>query len=1846
LVAWSNSANNNAIFPADAGTVTLGADITAKSLTFQVSGYLLTGNTLTLASDGDRVNVGHGATATISSILAGSGSLTKVGSGVLILTGTNSFSGRMSVNGGSLELANGHADQNSVVAVDVPDGLTFGSGIGSFQIGGLVGSNGLTLNDTSGGAVSLSVDGAGANNTYGGHLSGLGSLTVEAGTQTLAGANTYAGGTALLGGQLNINNAQAIGTGTLTISGGMIDSTTGGSISLSTNNAQIWSGDFAYGGAGKLSLGSGAVTLTGNRTVTDGRGTLAVGGTISDSGLGYGITKNGSGTLLLSGSNSFDGITTVDGGILLLGSAGAVQNSTVVLNQANGLRFSGKSGNFVVGGLSGDIAESLTWAGSKNITLVVGNGGSDSSYAGALSGSGAIELVGGTLALSGSNTYSGGTIVNDGTLLADNVGGSGTGSGSVIINSGGMFGGTGDVGGAVTVNAGGTFAPGVGETAGFGSGTLTLASGSNLVVDLDGNAAGGGFGVVNVAGAADIGGSNLTLAGETSTAAGGSIEIISATKAIDGTFQGLPQGGTIAYGGVTYSADYTGGGGDDAALTAAAGTPISTTAPIPPTTPIAPNAPTNPTPPIATPPIATTPTPPVTVSGPAPSPVSVPGTPGTPTVSAPASSQIDVTWGAVTGASNYIVQRSLNGTSGWTTLGTPTSLSWLDTGLSPSVTYYYQVAASNSAGTSAYSAVVSTASLSSTALFPSIGGNATANNGVLYTLDLSAPTAVKYPANAGLQSWTINWGDGTAALPDLTLVRSQLGLAYHTYLSNGPESITASATNAYGTYAAAPLTIVVGNAPVVSAFQVNDGNAQRSMVDSLTVTFDEPVNLSSSAFQLTQTATTAGLLPETMGFALASENGGTTYVLSFPQSSFSGDVGNSLPNGTYELTVVAPNVTDDGGGAMQYDAYFNFDRLFGDFDGSGTVDSSSQNLFNQSYGTAAGQNGYLWYADADDDGAVDAASLAAFNADIGTNYQPSGSLNAISAVTVGNPVTISATAGSYGNNGDTLSYQWSVTGPGPGGAFSVPGGNVTSVGQITITPNVAGNWSVSVVVTDTDLSLSRSVSPVSFSVASNSASQSLVAQFNSTGLSELAYNGTTLSGPGTSVITYPNLQGFVSDVELVDANGNLQDNTSASTGLTGTWNEATTTETYTYDYPASTPVVTITVQYVVQNNTLGFDITASNTSPYTLTGFGIGLLGTLQFPEAAAAGPFTNGQTLALVSDQPSYLTADYGTGAIVLGVEQQSPAYLEFTSNLSTASSNTYGIAFFTDSLAASNPNWPLLNSPIAAGHSAQYNVSLRFGPTGSGPQLASDYNQAFSTAYPFDLQWNDRRPITELYPTGVGGVSSTNPRGWFNDPSVNVTTPAGLAAFSTELLQSADTSIALMKSMGSQGMIAWDLEGWEFTGYSNAGGFTSYIGDPTQATTMAPELSTTDGVAAGYDDVLDEYFAKFRNAGLEVGMTLRETQIEFINGQAYQEPVADPAQLLISKIEYAKQRWGATLFYIDSTNTGESYEGLAAMLATVHAAEPDVLLIPESVPIGGMASAAAYAELPAASTGALVPGVDGITSSAIQLVYPGAFSVTRSDKNRSVDEADVPALTEAIARGDTYFIQSANSAVTEAFNDIALKDAYPGEQIYSNDTFVLRLYTPTEASEAEYQILRDGLVIDSFLASSTSSLSFDFSGTHDNLVINTSGGNPIPAGGVSFNGSSLSNGDTLTIVGSPGDDAISVGSSSVSVGTSVVSFSNVANVSVESVGGNIAIPSETTATPTILVAAPDAQIDPLPLSVASASEPSVARMDEYPSIGYVAMFGNAVIADDNDFSELKKRLSNVWKMLENSPS
>jgi len=68
-------------------------------------------------------------------------------------------------------------------------------------------------------------------------------------------------------------------------------------------------------------------------------------------------------------------------------------------------------------------------------------------------------------------------------------------------------------------------------------------------------------------------------------------------------------------------------------------------------------------------------------------------------------SQVSLSWTASSGASSYKIQRSPDGSTGWTQVGTSTTTAFTDTGLSPSTTYYYRVLASNTAGDSAPSSV-------------------------------------------------------------------------------------------------------------------------------------------------------------------------------------------------------------------------------------------------------------------------------------------------------------------------------------------------------------------------------------------------------------------------------------------------------------------------------------------------------------------------------------------------------------------------------------------------------------------------------------------------------------------------------------------------------------------------------------------------------------------------------------------------------------------------------------------------------------------------------------------------------------------------------------------------------------------------------------------------------------------------------------------------------------------------------------------------------------------------------------------------------------------------------------
>jgi hypothetical protein len=90
------------------------------------------------------------------------------------------------------------------------------------------------------------------------------------------------------------------------------------------------------------------------------------------------------------------------------------------------------------------------------------------------------------------------------------------------------------------------------------------------------------------------------------------------------------------------------------------------------------------------------------------------------TATAVSPSQINLAWNASTGASGYQVQRSANGTTGWTTVGSSTTTSFADTGLLASTTYFYQVFATSSAGSSPPSVVVSATTTTSTP--PAPGG--------------------------------------------------------------------------------------------------------------------------------------------------------------------------------------------------------------------------------------------------------------------------------------------------------------------------------------------------------------------------------------------------------------------------------------------------------------------------------------------------------------------------------------------------------------------------------------------------------------------------------------------------------------------------------------------------------------------------------------------------------------------------------------------------------------------------------------------------------------------------------------------------------------------------------------------------------------------------------------------------------------------------------------------------------------------------------------------------------------------------------------------------------------------
>jgi hypothetical protein len=111
------------------------------------------------------------------------------------------------------------------------------------------------------------------------------------------------------------------------------------------------------------------------------------------------------------------------------------------------------------------------------------------------------------------------------------------------------------------------------------------------------------------------------------------------------------------------------------------------------------------------------------------------------------SSQIGLSWAASSGATNYKIQRSPDGSTAWTQVGTSTTTAFTDTGLSPSTTYYYRVLASSTAGDSTPSNVASATTAAPWSASYSVGSTPTSwasNQTQTYSVTLT---------NNGNQTW-------------------------------------------------------------------------------------------------------------------------------------------------------------------------------------------------------------------------------------------------------------------------------------------------------------------------------------------------------------------------------------------------------------------------------------------------------------------------------------------------------------------------------------------------------------------------------------------------------------------------------------------------------------------------------------------------------------------------------------------------------------------------------------------------------------------------------------------------------------------------------------------------------------------------------------------------------------------------------------------------------------------------------------------------------------------------------------------------------------------------------------
>ena len=330
-----------------------------------------------------------GGSITFDGPISAAGVFKQMGTGTTILT--NTVNVVTIISAGTLQLGNGTTD-GSISGGSVTDNTTLvDDDFGTNTLGGAISGSGVFQKIGTGTTILTADDGV--------------TTTISAGTLQVGNGGTSGS----ISGSLTNNATLAIDRSDTVTFGGSISGT--GALNQIGTGTTILTGSNSYGGgttisAGTLQLGDGGTSGSISGALTD-NGTFAIDRSDTntfDSISGTGAFKQiGTGTTILTGSNSYGGGTTISAGTLQLGNGTAD------------------------GSITGSVIDNATLADDDSGTNTLG---------GAISGSGAFQQIGtGTTILTGSNSYGGGTTISAGTLQLGNGTADGSITGSVIDNA-------------------------------------------------------------------------------------------------------------------------------------------------------------------------------------------------------------------------------------------------------------------------------------------------------------------------------------------------------------------------------------------------------------------------------------------------------------------------------------------------------------------------------------------------------------------------------------------------------------------------------------------------------------------------------------------------------------------------------------------------------------------------------------------------------------------------------------------------------------------------------------------------------------------------------------------------------------------------------------------------------------------------------------------------------------------------------------------------------------------------------------------------------------------------------------------------------------------------------------------------------------------------------------------------------------------------------------------------------------------------------------------------------------------------------------------------------------------